>query len=294
MRSMWMWLALAALVAPGVHAKTDEAPAPRLEETLATVVEGTITIGPDGRTKSHVIESSVSDVLRAKLGTLIQGWEFEPVLIKGSPVTAQAKMRLSLVASELNADDLMVSVDNVTFHDAPGAVADDTAKPVETKTRRMAPPDYPADAARSGLMSTVLLYVRLSPEGKVVNSAVVQSSLSNAQGRSDSQRASTLARFEKSALRASRNWSFDVQVNDPNASAEDFTRSVPVVYTLGAAPTSPTPGKWRSEFRTPRRAIPWLPQAVAQSPGVGDVIGSAPMPLAGTLRLKTAVAGTSL
>jgi hypothetical protein len=281
---------MALLTTAPAFAATQAVP---LETVLTTQLDGQITIDPQGRTADYTIDTPVSDALKNKLGEIIRGWEFEPVVIDGKPVTASASMRLSLVGFQDGAA-IRVGIDNVTFPDADG-VGSDEPPPVELKSQKMTPPDYPSDNFHSGLEGRVLLYVRVAPDGRVADVAAGQSGLYNPQRElSDKTLAKGLSRFESAALKAARAWKFEVKVNAQQTTDDDFTIHVPVEFHLSHLGAWVGPGRWYHQVRTPSRPAPWLAQPPVQRVGVGDVVGGEILPLASALKLKTPLPAAAL
>lgn len=282
-------------VAFALPASAQAPPAPAVNSLMTTRVDSEIKIDPSGALVDYRSETPLPDNVRASLEKQVRSWRFEPVLVQGQPVTARARMRVTLAARDLGNEQYAVSVDNVTFPANNQAVMPDAPPAAATiASRKIGAPGYPMSLARAGVSGMVLLYLRLSPEGRVLEAVPVQTSLFNAQGS-----AQTLAQgvkaFEQSSVRAARDWQFDVQVlQGATPSARDLTVSMPVEYHApGHRETRP--GQWRTEVRGERREAAWLRgDAQAQRIGVSDLDSGDLLPLASAVRLTSEVKGVAL
>lgn len=238
---------------------------------LATRVEGWIEVGPDGRVAGYEPITELGEPLRGRLRAMVDGFRFEPVLVEGRPVVARARMRLSLVASELPDKSLRVGIENVTFPDPDGAERPADA-PLLRVARRSAI-QYPEGLAWAGISARVLVAVQANPDGSLREVAVRQSALVHAKG-SDAEVQNALAAFETAALRGIARWR--LAVDNPAGrplSADDLTGTVAVSFEMQGNPKA-RPGVWAWETRSARRDAAWMdPQLAARLPGVGDATG---------------------
>ncbi len=261
-----------------------------VESVLVNRVDGRITIDAQGVPIDYRIETELTDKVRALLDKAVRGWRFEPVLVDGKPVTAEARMRVTLAAHE-QGDGLRVGVDNVIFPtDADSA----NLSEVKVAKVRVMPPKYPGYAASLGVEGRVLLHLKISPEGRVEDMVAVQSSLANVAGK-DELLGKLIAEFEEASLKAARNWRFRVDATGSSAEAEEgITFAIPVDYRMWDKKDQER-GAWATEVRGPKRVAPWHgDKQHFQQVGVSDVSGNEMVYLGGGLRLATEVQGTFL
>jgi len=264
-----------------------------IEHLLSMSVNGTLVVDTDGSVRDYALTTTVTPGLAEALGKTIKAWRFEPVLVDGQPTRAEAKMRISLAATE-NGKDYQVHVENAVFRPAtPSAQA--PARTVEATGRSMNPPVYPRELQRAFISGRVLVALHFTPEGKVIEAVPVQSMIFDARGGSDRTYAKAIKQFEDATLAAVRKWTVSVQVK-PGAptSAKDFTTYTTVDYRMGDGPNGDIPGEWRRVSRTPRAALPWLPATEAPKVGVADVAAGESFPLADALHLASPVSDASL
>ncbi len=276
------------------QARTEEEAVPAsvsVESIVTTQVDGKIVIDPQGGLTEYQISTEVPAQLRDGLDKAVRQWKFEPVVVNGKPVRAQAAMRVTLAAYK-EGEDYRVKVDNVTFPgDAKGAVKADAEGPVTISRKSMPAPHYPMQLLSVG--GVVLLYLKLTPEGRVEEAVPVQTSLVDVKGK-DRLLAKAIALFEKSAVQKAKTWRFDVVMNGGAVEPRDLSVSVPVEY-LPYNSKRMKPGQWRTEVRGPRKEASWLASDVAaQRIGVSDVANGEIVPLATSFRLAKDVSGTVL
>lgn len=295
---MILGLLTTLLVLPA-HARDEEKKtvptAVSVESVVTTQVDGQIVIDSQGGLTEYKIKTEMPAQLRQGLDKAVRQWKFEPVIVNGKPVRAQTNMRVTLAAYK-EGEDYRVKVDNVTFPgDAKGAVKADVEADVQgavTISRKsMPPPGYPMQLLSVG--GVVLLYLKLTPEGKVEDAVPVQTSLLDVKGK-DRLLAKAIALFEKSAVQKAKTWRFDVVMNGGTVEPRDLTVSVPVEY-LPYDSKRIKLGQWRTEVRGPRKEASWLASdAAAQKIGVSDVANGEIVPLATSFKLAEDVSGTVL
>ena len=270
---------LAAVAADGVAS----------ERLITMRLEGRLTVDAEGRVRDYHIRSKMPAPVKALLDKAIPNWRFEPVLVEGKPVVAESPMRL-LVAGVEEGDKVRLRIDNVLFRantreEFAAQRAEWAAHDVHIVPAKLPPPSYPQKLEDAGAEGIVLLALRLTADGRVAESWVMQSSLLNATGRSvDLER--NRARFERSALAAAEAWRFEVKAKDGAAlTAKAMTLAVPVEFTFrNVKEGSSFAGTWRREFRGPNRPVPWLAGDDGETIGASD-LGNGEM-LTGTPRLR--------
>lgn len=287
--------ATALALACAAQAQTPPAPPkPAVNSIMTTRVDSEIKIDPSGALVDYRSETPLPDDVRISLERQVRGWRFEPVLIDGKAVTAKARMRVTLAARQLGEERYAVTVDNVTFPATGyGVLPDAPPAAVTVSSRKILPPAYPQGLARARVGGVVLLYLRLSPEGRVLEATPVQTSLLNVYG-SDKTLAQGVSALEQATARAARNWEFNVQLHTDHPSARDLTVSMPVEFQApGMRETRP--GQWRTEVRGTRREPAWLRGETGnQRIGVSDVDSGDVVPLASALKLTSEVQGVAL
>lgn len=288
MKNHWAAIAMALCIAT-VSAAAAETPS-TTESVMTMRVDGEIAIDPQGKVLDYRIDTKLEPAVRAQLDKAIPKWNFMPVSIHGKPSAVKSKMRITMAAQEVKSG-YAVSVDNVVFSDdrvptstmltmSPGAepVADISAK-------SMRPPGYPTGLMRVGIAGVVLLYVRITPEGKVGEVAAVQSALFNVKGR-DGTMAEALNLLEKNTITAAKKWTFNVPARRASADPAMMTVAIPVNYVMDKK-SNDTPGQWRVEVRGSRQSAPWLAGSMlTQQVGVSDLASGEIMPLGSRMQLR--------
>lgn len=270
------------------------APKPAVNSIMTTRVDSEIAIDPSGALIDYRSETPLPDDVRTSLERQVRAWRFEPVLVEGKPVKAKTRMRITLAARPLGDERYAVTVDNVTFPSSgPGVLPDAPPSAVTVRSRKIVPPAYPQGLARARVGGVVLLYLRLSPDGRVLEATPVQTSLLNVYG-SDRSLAQGVSALEQATARAARSWQFDVQAHTDHPSARDLTVSMPVEFQAPGAHET-RPGQWRTEVRGARREPAWLRDAAGtQRIGVSDVDAGDVVPLASSFKLASEVKGVAL
>jgi len=281
-----------AVDAPAASASTTQ----DVEHVLSMSVEGTLLVDTDGSVRDYALTSPVPPNLAAALGKVVKGWRFEPVLVDGQLVRAEAKMRISLAATK-DGDNYQVRVENAVFRPATPAAGKgpiSQTNAVEATGRRLNPPVYPRELQRAGISGRVLVAMHFSPEGKVIEVVPVQGMIFDTSGH-DRTIAKAIHMLESATVTAARRWSVMVKVTPGVATtAKDFTAYTTVDYVMGKSPQLETAGEWRMVARTPKRTLPWLAGADAPNVGVADVGSGETFALADALRLKSPLGGSSL
>lgn len=264
------------------------------ESVMTMRVDGDLLIDTEGRVASYSLRTELDPALRNILDKAIPAWRLRPVTQGGKPVNAKTPMRIILAAREVPAG-YEVRIDNVVFapitpEDRAAAKASQLAarergetidvaggQPVSITHRKMQPPLYPKGLMIAGVEGTVLLNVRLNPDGTVAEAMASQSSLLNVRGRS-SIMDKARALLEQESMRVAAQWRYTVDAAHPELlDAEDLTLRVPIEFRMGRSvdKVEPLNGVWRHEFRGPNLPVPWLRgKQDEQVVGVSDLAGS--------------------
>lgn len=264
----------------------------KLERVVIMHVEGNLIIDTDGSVPELTLKTVVTPQLAASLDRTIRSWRFQPVKVAGVARRASTSMRLALVGTPVD-QGYKVHVDSVVFPDRNDpSIARADGEPPTISGKTLKRPGYPPELQMRGVMGTVVLAIRVTPDGKVGELAPVQSLLYNVATGGNLPRRD-LALLESTAMAAARQWTFNV----PNAGSrlpETMTVLVPVQFNLGV--DLDKPGQWLSVLRPPARAIGWRAKEAGSDGiiGLASAIGSSVSPLAGGLQLEQDVAGMLL
>jgi len=173
---------------------------PATESIMTMRVDGELAIDPQGKVLDYRIDTKLEPAVRAQIDKAIPRWRFVPVSIDGKATAVKSRMRITLAAQQVAAG-YAVSIDNVVFQDDRAStnmqVMGADAKPaddISAKFRK--PPGYPLGLMRAGVEGAVLVYIRVTPDGKAGDVAAVQSALFNVKGR-DKTMAEALRVLEK-------------------------------------------------------------------------------------------------
>lgn len=270
-------MALGFVLAWGMAQAAETAP------TLEMSAEGVVQIGVDGKVTDYRLESKLSPNVAALVDKAVRAWEFEPIVIDGSPVVAKTAMHLSLIAEPAGAKDhYRLRVTNVHF----GAPRQrrDTVKP----------PHYPIEAVQAHLGAKVLLAVRLDDSGKVVDAKPYQTSL-DLRANSEFQAEKWRRVFESASLEAARNWHYDLS-ETINGKAVATKALVPIVFNVREAGTPPpAPGTWKAYVPGPVHDVPWLDHHdVADQHELDALADGEGLALESRFRLRDDVVGKTL
>ena len=260
-------VAALVLAYPGSCGAGNAARAARVVEGLEAVsilsLKGRVVIEPDGRVGSVKVDTALAPALTAAVEQMVSEWRFKPIVVGGVPQRATTGMNMVLAARE--AADVeakyRVWVESVDFSDDTAtAVPADGEGPALTG-RKMSPPGYPPALEMRGVMGSVLLAFRVSPDGTIGKIMVVQSHAYEFN-RPKGSLTHSIETMERVAMNAARRWTCNVPPGHPDTDRE-MTVTTRIVFTLGYELDQP--GVWLRVQRTPKRAIEWLPRSGADS-----------------------------
>jgi hypothetical protein len=149
--------------------------AARARIQASMLLTGTIVVAPDGSVRSYAIDHAdvVEPAVTALMGRTIPQWKFQPVLLDGQPVAAQAKMSLRVVARPIGDDNYKIAISGTHFgQDEPGS---------RLSAAGQQHPRYPERAVRARVGGTVYLVLRVGRQGQVEDAAATRSSRSGAR-----------------------------------------------------------------------------------------------------------------
>jgi len=276
----WLLIACMALVSGLATAKGGDTTPEPLETVSVLTLDGQIVIEPDGHVSDVSIDTKLAPTLAGMVRRHVLAWRFKPVSFGGEARQVKTFLHMALAAADTGGK-YRVWVDSVRFPDSPEAVEqriDGEPEPIRAGKFRL--PNYPDELQARGLMATILLAIRVTPEGTAGDVVAVRSMYYDF-GERKWRSPKGLKSLESNAVNSARHWTFKVP---PAATRtpDQMTVVVPVHYTLGYDLN--TPGVWVKVQRTPQRAIGWLPLqrdsirlGIANSSG-GDVsqYGSGP------------------
>lgn len=241
-------------------------------------VSGQIEIAPDGSVSDYSLDSELGlPEVTAALHEQIGEWRFEPILVDGKPVAAQANMNVQLALVPLDDERMAFRIERVAFG-SPG------------RTARMAPPRYPDSALRERVAGKVTLVLKLDDDGGVERVHVERVDLERST-QSESRKEHWREVFAAAATRAARKWRFEPGARlggEPLASSI----RVPVEFVINTGMAAAD--RWRAYEPGPYQPAPWArPDADAAAHIAGLKDGDV-QPLDSPFRLLGDVVGSFL
>lgn len=244
------------------------------KDALRLDVAGEVAIDKTGSVYDYQIKTLLTPEVKAVVDRAVRSWKFEPVVVDGEPVYAKNGMRLSLLASRVDAG-YRLRVERVRFSGS-------------RKAKNMAPPKYPKAAQRAALSATVLMAVRIDERGEVTDAVAAQSSLDGVRANKKVSE-SWLKEFEAVSLAAAKKWKFE-PVDPASGGAKVTTQLVPVEFRIDSP--SSLEG-WRYASTGTYKPIPWLPAEEQAYDATGLKQGES-LALDGGFKLKQDVVGKAL
>lgn len=216
------------------------------------LLTGTIVVAPDGGVRSYAIDHAdkVEPAVIALISRKVPAWKFEPVLLAGKPVAAEARMSLRVVARPIGEGSYALSINGTHFgQDVPGE---------QIAFQDRVPPRYPPQAVKGRVSGTVYLLLRVGHNGQVEDAAAEQVNLALVD--SDQELAQWRKIFASSALAAARKWTFHVPTSGVHVNAPHWIARVPINYRLRerGQPEVDQYGKWQAYVPGPKALVPWI------------------------------------
>lgn len=253
----------ATLLALPTSAESQTARQARQEVEASMLVTGVVDIDPQGHVTAHRVDEpgKLPDYVVDLIDRAVPGFRFEPLLVDGAPIPAQAKMSLRLIATQGGEGSMNVAIRSAHF----GETYSDSDM-TSVRSSNMRPPRYPPEVLRAGGQGTVYLLVRVDRDGRVEEVAAEQVNLT-AIGT-----ASAMASIREALARASvsgaRKWRFVPPSEGPQAERSSWVVRVPVDFLLGHS-RKPRYGEWAAYHPGPRTRPDWAePTPRAFSPDV--------------------------
>jgi hypothetical protein len=239
-------LALAAVV---VQASS------RSDVEASAIVNGTLVVAQDGTVQAVVVDEPekygqpIVDLVRKA----VLQWRFQPVLRHGAPVAAKSTMHVRVVLGKKPDGNYTARIKGASFGDSDAPSTDAVRR---AEINRKFPPKYPEAAIRGRVQGTVYLALRLDRGGRVVDAVAEQVNLGNlGPGPLLKHFRAVLA---DSALKAARQWRFEIPTTGPLAAQESWTVHVPVNYALNDHNAPPRNTTWVSYVPGPYTPAPWV------------------------------------
>lgn len=262
------------------------APSRQLEQVVNSMpASGTIEIDAQGRVAGYTIKDAEAydQALLDLMARNIQRWVFKPVLVDGVPRQARFDMYLRLQAKPLDDGKFEVSIASAAFG----------SKDVAAPHARLAvrgvrePPRYPENELRGGIGGTVVVLLRVGPDGNVMDAAVEQTNLS-VVGR-DGAMETWRKDLERATLAAARRWTFEPPTVGEEAGKPRWTVRTPVVFTPARRPAIAMPGQWQRYVPGPRHPLAWKDEQPSADNGVDALPAGGLFPLQQPVQLLTAL-----
>ena len=222
----------------------------RKQVEASMVITGELMVAPDGKVKSYEIDhaDALPPDTRELLAKAIPDWELVAANVDGSPLRAPAAIRMSvqLVARAMGQDDqrLRVTIQDMAFWDPK---AEFSAK----ANGKLASPQYPTLAIRSGMSGMVYLAVLLNADGYVVDTHVERVDMTVLSNEK------TLRKFSKiladAAVAVSNEWNFTIAPGRISKGPVAARVAVDFRLTAGTAKY----GRWQAYVPGPYAPIPW-------------------------------------
>ena len=241
--AMLLGIALASLPVDS-DASNVRAMRKQVESTL--LVSGKIVIAPDGTVKEYKLDDTraLGAPLEQFLDANIRRWRFQPVVLDGAVVTAEAPMRIRLVAHPQDGGGMQVRIAATWFGE------EDDGRPATDFPHqgRMTPPSYPREAQMLEAQGIVYLVVSIGRDGKVQQADVERVNLRTLG--TEQQMAALRRQFADASLRAARDWTFLPPTTGKEAELDHWLVRVPVDFQMVGL-RQPKPGEWQSYIPDP-------------------------------------------
>lgn len=215
-----------------------------------------IAIDAEGRVSDFQIQraNEVPPGVVKIVDGIARQWEFDPVVIDGTPVAVTSSCWLWVLAKHLDDGRSQVAVRGVSFRE-PG-------KPPTNEVQADGPlaiPKWPGSGAEH-VQANVYLMAKIGPDGRVADAIAEQVNL---RALVPTKQAGKLRdAFANSALAVVHDWKFTPPATGPLAGEPFWTVRVPVAYSF------PDPksgyGQWEAYVPGPRQRASWdQPPALA-------------------------------
>lgn len=254
----------------------------RKQTEMSLLATGSIDIGPDGKVVTYSLDDAekLPPAVHKVLGRASTSWAFEPVLVNGRAVRATTKMSLRFVAKKTGENTYDVQVAGADFRV-------NTPPEEYPSSKKLTPPKYPDNAARSGMGGTVYVILRIGRDGRVEDAFAEQVNLSAV----DRERAMDGWRdiLATAALRTAKSWKFVPPTRGEEVDNPYWRVRVPIDFIRPGA-DEPKYGEWFAYIPGPRHSAPWAEEKA--SSGSDALVAGGVYPLGGGVKLLTSLDGT--
>lgn len=211
-------------------------------------VQGTITIEADGTVGTFDLPPArpITPELAAFVHEQVGNWRFEPM-----PQAQQMPVALRLISRpDADGQGMTVRIAAAHFGDDQDVPATQRLLPQNTT-----PPRYPRDVYEVGGTGTVLLLLKIGPDGKVIDAGVRQVNLTRAGSEPAMRRIRD--RLAQVSLEAARKWTYQVPSEGPEAGQPYWLANMPVTFDIDAPRRSADSNGWEAYLPGPRLEIAW-------------------------------------
>lgn len=264
------------------QASGGDAAAVRKQAVASMVVTGEIRIDERGQVISHQIDQ-VEKIPSGVVGLFAKSvpqWRFQPVVVDGVARPARSKMRVRVVARELDGGDYAVTLRDADF---PGNGYPPGTFP---SSRKMIRPRYPDDALYRGASAAVFVVVKVGPDGRAEDAIAEQVNLPFYAPEQVMENYRKV--FGQAAVRAARASTFNPPTVGEGVGKSIAVR-VPYLFQTGDKNLVDAPyGQWSSYVPGPYQPAPWRVGELTGSPDLmATGAGAEPLVGADGLRLLT-------
>lgn len=250
------WLLAAVLMLLSFTASAAGPGAVRKQIESSMLVTGWILIAPDGSTTK--LELDEQEKLPKGVVSLIEragaSWRFEPVLVDGVARKAKARMSVRIAAKKIEADRYEIAIRSGYFGAEAMTPEERIEQPDSIKPIAMKPPNYPTSALEMGARGTVYVVLKIGREGTVEELFAEQVNLQVIGSENEMVRMRDM--LAKSALKAAKQWTFQLPAVGEQAKEEAWVVRVPVDFQFYGY-ERPLYGQWDSYVPGPTLHAPW-------------------------------------
>jgi hypothetical protein len=216
------------------------------------LLTGKIVVAPDGTVRSYVVDKAekLPPAVTGMIANNVPKWKFEPTLLDGKPVAAEADMSFRVVAKPVGDQRFSIGISGAEFGQG---------KPGESiSSKTQVRPFYPSEAAHSGVSGTVYLLLRVGRRGQVVDAVAEQVNMTVLGSDAELERWRQV--LANSALRAAKRWTFNPPTSGKEVDAKYWLARVPIDFSLRGPgmPRGERYGQWQEYVPGPRQPVPWL------------------------------------
>ena len=274
-------LGICSAIAATTSMSTDARP----PSEASMLVTGTLELNADGSVKSYAVDHP--EKLPASVTEVIQknapGWKFQP---PSDSAQTTGKMTLRIVAKPIDDQRDSVNIAGASFGDALAADGKHI-RYSNTKAR----PFYPRFAFYAHETATVYVRVQVSKDGKAQEVFAEQVNLGAYASKSEMDGYRRI--FAEAAVKAIKEWTFDVPTRGKTADAPYWDVRIPMSFTMaeGGRVLPDDYGKWQVYVPGPRRQPPWASRRATAAAAPDAIANGSLQQLDTGLQLVSALEG---